>query len=159
MLQKMKDGDDVREHMRRFFDAVDKLHEMEIEINDDLLTIMLLYSLPTSYENFRCAIESRDELPTPEMLRVKIAEESDARKGTDDTGTMQNAMAAAKWPSRKGHKKRNPNQKSGKNESGRDESKKKRTNRSDSSVTSVAKSDTKLPIARISVKSRTRRKM
>lgn len=121
MLQKMKDGDDVREHMGRFFDAVDKLHEMEIEINNDLLTIMLLYSLPTGYENFRCAIESRDELPTPETLRVKIAEESDARKSTDDTGTTQNAMVAAKWPGRKGHKKRKPNWKNGKGESGKDD--------------------------------------
>lgn len=84
----MKDGDDVRKHTRCFFDAVNKLHEMEIEINDDLLTIMLLYSLPASYENFRCAIESRDELPTPETLRVKIAEESDARKSTDNTDTI-----------------------------------------------------------------------
>ena len=53
---------------------------MEIEINEDLLAILLLYSLPGSYENFRCAIESRDELPTSEALKVKIIEETDARK-------------------------------------------------------------------------------
>lgn len=74
----MKDGDDVREHMGSFFDAIDKLHEMEVDINDDLLSIMLFYSLPASFENFRCAIESRDILPKPEVLRVKIAEENDA---------------------------------------------------------------------------------
>lgn len=54
--------------------------KMEIAINPDLLTVMLLYSLPASFENFRCAIESRDNLPTPETLRTKIIEESDARK-------------------------------------------------------------------------------
>lgn len=123
MLQKMKEGDDVREHTRRFFDAVDKLHEMEIEINDDLLTIMLLYSLPANYENFRCAIESRDELPTPETLRVKIAEESDARKTMDNADTTQNAMVAAKWSNKRNHKKRHPGRKNGKSESVKDESK------------------------------------
>ena len=63
---------------------------MEIAINPDLLTVMLLYSLPGSFENFRCAIESRDNLPTPESLRTKIIEEYDARKnvlrgGSSDT--------------------------------------------------------------------------
>lgn len=79
-LHKMTDGGDVRDHLNNFFDTVDKLAEMGIEINPDLLTIMILYSLPASYENFRCAIESRDDLPTPEALRVKIVEETDARK-------------------------------------------------------------------------------
>ena len=68
----MAEGEDVREHIRRFFDAVDKLHEMEVEINQDLLTILVLYSLPGSFENFRCAIESRDELSDSEALKIKI---------------------------------------------------------------------------------------
>jgi hypothetical protein len=79
-LQRMEESGDVREHIDMFFDAVDKLQEMEVEINRDLLAIMLLYSLPDSFENFRCAIESRDHLPTPDVLRVKIIEESNARK-------------------------------------------------------------------------------
>lgn len=79
-LQRMNVGDDVRSHMEKFFDAVDKLAGMDVEINADLLSILLLYSLPHTYENFRCAIESRDELPAPEILRVKIIEETDARK-------------------------------------------------------------------------------
>lgn len=82
--QKMEDGDDVREHVAKFFDVVNKLEDMEIRINEDLVTIMLLYSLPQSYENFRCAIESRDELPTSEILKIKIIEESEARKKTSE---------------------------------------------------------------------------
>lgn len=78
-LQKLQEGEDVREHMCRFFDAVDKLSVMNVDINQNLLSILLLYSLPPSYENFRCAIESRDELPTTEVLKVKILEESEAR--------------------------------------------------------------------------------
>lgn len=71
----------MRDHLNGFFDTVEKLGDMEIEINQDLLSIMLLYSLPSSFENFRCAIESRDTLPYPETLRTKIVEESDARNG------------------------------------------------------------------------------
>lgn len=41
------------------------------ETNPDLITIMLCYSLPESFENFRCAIESRNKLPNPEFLRTK----------------------------------------------------------------------------------------
>jgi hypothetical protein len=53
---KMREDDDVREHVARFMVTVDKLQGMNIEINGDLLSIMLLYSLPSSFENFRCAI-------------------------------------------------------------------------------------------------------
>lgn len=77
---------DIRDHLRQFFDIVDKLSEMDIKIDDDLLTIMLLYSLPSRHEYFRCAIESRDELPKPEVLRIKIVEECDARHHDRQTG-------------------------------------------------------------------------
>lgn len=90
-VHRMDDGGDVHDHLREFFDMIDKLSEMEIDINADLLTVMLLYSLPPSYENFRCAIESRDELPTPENLRIKIIEEHNARKN-DTREHVPNAM-------------------------------------------------------------------
>ncbi|CAB0012048.1 unnamed protein product [Nesidiocoris tenuis] len=57
MLHKMQEDHDVRDHISQFFDAVDKLQSMGVDIHPDLLTIMLLYSLPESFENFRCAIE------------------------------------------------------------------------------------------------------
>jgi hypothetical protein len=80
MLHKMVDNEDIREHLNKFADTVDKLSEMDININDDLLAIMMPYSLPASYENVRIAIESRDELPSPENLNIKIIEEDEARK-------------------------------------------------------------------------------
>jgi len=80
----MKEGEDVRQHLDRFFNAVDKLDEMNLEINGDLLSIMLLNCLPASYENFRCAIETRDELPTTEVLKIKILEETDARQNREE---------------------------------------------------------------------------
>lgn len=74
----------------RFFDAADKLGVMSVDIHNDLLAIMLLYSLPPSFENFRCAIESRDSLPSPDILKVKIIEEYETRKqdseNTDTSG-------------------------------------------------------------------------
>lgn len=81
-LSKMKEGDDVRLHLAQFSDTVDKLGEMGLVINEDLLSIMLLYSLPESYETFRCAIETRDNLPNLENLKIKIVEEFEARKET-----------------------------------------------------------------------------
>lgn len=93
ILQRMEEWNDVRERICKFFDVVDKLNEMEIEINSDLLAVMLLYSLPPSFQNFRCAIESRDELPTPETLRIKVTEESDARNNQSLAQTTpSNAM-------------------------------------------------------------------
>lgn len=83
MLQRLQEGTNVREHMARFFDAVDKLAAMDVEVSGDLLSIMLLYSLPASYDNFRVAIESWDELPNPEALKVKILEESEVRRQAD----------------------------------------------------------------------------
>ena len=76
----MTEGSDVRDHLNDFFDTVDKLGDMNIEIHPDQLAIMLLYSLPTKFENVRCAIESRDDLPLPDALRSKFMEEDDAQK-------------------------------------------------------------------------------
>lgn len=85
----LKAGSDVRDHLNKFLDIVDKLEDMDIQINKELLTIMKLYSLPSEYENFRVAIESRDTLPTPEILKIKIIEEADARqnKNYDEPST------------------------------------------------------------------------
>lgn len=50
---------------------------------------MLLYSLSTSYENFRGAIEFHDKLPNTEVLKGKIIEESEIRLQEDrNTDTM-----------------------------------------------------------------------
>ncbi|GBM36658.1 hypothetical protein AVEN_221932-1 [Araneus ventricosus] len=42
--------------------------------------VEFLCSIPESYENLRIAIESRDELPSPETLKIKLIEEANARK-------------------------------------------------------------------------------
>lgn len=80
ILKKMAENEDVRDHLNNFMDTVDKLANMGIDLNQDLLSIMMLYSLPATYENFRIAVESRDHLPIPEDLKIKIIEESEARR-------------------------------------------------------------------------------
>lgn len=100
-LQKLEPNGDVRAHLNSFCDAVDKLADMGVDINGDLLAIMMLYSLPNSFENFRIAIESRDELPTPEVLQIKILEESESRKQNKGESSLEEAMWA------KGRQKKN----------------------------------------------------
>lgn len=47
---------------------------MNVEINEDLLSIMLLYSLSSSFGHFRYAIEFWDQLPDAESLKIEILE-------------------------------------------------------------------------------------
>lgn len=101
----MEEGSDVCEHVGRFFNAVDKLKDMEIDVNKDVLAIALLYSLPPSFDNFRVAIESRDDLPEPEALRIKIVEEHDARKNE----RQSSAMYIKKKPPRKNQNPKSDN--------------------------------------------------
>jgi len=56
----MVDDENVRDYLANFFQTTDRLREMDINIPQDLIAIMLMNSLPPSFENFRCAIESRD---------------------------------------------------------------------------------------------------
>lgn len=104
------EGNNVRAHLNKFMDTVDKLADMDVAINEDLLTIMMLYSLSSEYENFRVAIESRDVLPKPEELKIKILEESDARHhnsnfepGEQDTSEESAFYATCKICKKKGN--------------------------------------------------------
>jgi len=83
-------NDDIREHIDKFIEIIDKLAMMDITIHKDLQSAMLLNSLPENYENFRCAIESRDDLPDLENLKIKILEEFETRhqKNIDEHGAM-----------------------------------------------------------------------
>lgn len=80
-------NNDIREHLNKFMDIVDKLKDLDIEINNELLTVMMLYSLNDEFETFRIAIESQDNLPDADKLKIKIIEESDARRRNTQQGT------------------------------------------------------------------------
>lgn len=56
------DDGEIRNHMNTFFNIVDKLDEFDVDINQDLRFVVVLYS----------AIDSRDEL--------KLIDDSDVRQ-------------------------------------------------------------------------------
>lgn len=89
VLTRMQEEDDLKKHIADFFDAVKKLKEIGLVVIDELLAILLLYSLPDSFAMFRTAMESRDELPSTELLKVKIVEDHEGRKSkVVDQGAM-----------------------------------------------------------------------
>ena len=53
--------------------------EINVEIDDELVVIILLSSLPDSFENFVIGIETRDELPLLKLLKLKQMEEGARR--------------------------------------------------------------------------------
>lgn len=61
---KMLDNGDVRAYLNQFFDIVDKINEIGVEIDADLLSTLLLLSLPNVFENLHCAIEAQDQPST-----------------------------------------------------------------------------------------------
>lgn len=74
-----KPNESMSQYVTEFSRKAEQLEEAGISIPDELLSIMLLGSLPTEYENFSIAIESRDDIPSLENLKVKLIEE-DARQ-------------------------------------------------------------------------------
>ena len=90
---KMSDNVYVKGRVDNFFDLVRKLEELTIKIGDKLQSLMLLQSLPKSFDNFICAIEARDNLPSPEALKTKICDKARSRR---ESRSKANAMVARK---------------------------------------------------------------
>lgn len=65
--------------INEFCSIVDALNEIDVQIPSDLVSILLLCSLPDEMENFVVAIESRDSLPSLSQLKIKIFEEEHRR--------------------------------------------------------------------------------
>lgn len=65
----------MSQYVTNFCQKAEQIEEAGIVIPNELLSIMILGSLPTEFENFSVAIESRDEIPTLENLKVKLIEE------------------------------------------------------------------------------------
>lgn len=74
------------DQLQKFFNIVVRLSEIHIKIDDDLLTVLLFYNLPSRLENFRYA----KSLPRPQSLLIKIAEENNvAVMMTNKTATRE----------------------------------------------------------------------
>ena len=83
LFTKMSGSESMSDHLNNFFNRVDKLKEMDIVVADYLLLSLLLYSMPNTYENFRCAIESRDHLFTPDAFKIKLLKEANSRHNSN----------------------------------------------------------------------------
>lgn len=58
----------ISENIKILFEIVDKIRNMEIQIADDIISILPLCSFLENFENFRCSIESRDKLTKPNFF-------------------------------------------------------------------------------------------
>lgn len=68
----MKEDGNVQFHLKSFSEIIERLAEASIELHEELLSIMLLCSLPNyDYENFVIAMETLDNLPTLSFFEAK----------------------------------------------------------------------------------------
>lgn len=111
---RMEENGNVRDHLNKLFELNDKLADLDIKVDDNLLTVIILQSLPKRFETFRIAMESRDDLPTPENLRIKIMDEGEARENAG-SGTSNGAFFASQSGSNRGFYPRDPNRSGGPN--------------------------------------------
>lgn len=51
-FRKMSVSEMMFQHLNIFFEIVDKLREMKVEIVDDLLSFLLVYGVPETFKNF-----------------------------------------------------------------------------------------------------------
>jgi len=84
LYQSQKKSDQSMAHfVNEFQQRADMLADAEVVIPQELLSIMLLSCLPEEFENFRVAIESRDDIPEVSVIKAKLIEE-DARRGSSN---------------------------------------------------------------------------
>lgn len=76
---KKEEGQNMMEFVNSFVDKVEQLEDVGIKLPDELASIIMLNSLPSEYENFCVAMESRDEIPTIDFLKTKLIEEEARR--------------------------------------------------------------------------------
>lgn len=89
IFAKMAEGEDMRSYLADYFDIVGKIEDMDIKIDKQLFSILLLYSIPNSYEPFRVATETKDSVLEPEALKIKLIKEYEARmRKNEEASTM-----------------------------------------------------------------------
>ena len=92
LFSRMSEGEDMPEHLNKMFNTIDKLSELNVTVDGDILSILILYSIPSSFDNFRVAMESRDTLIDPDSLKIKILEEAASRQESYQNAEKQEAL-------------------------------------------------------------------
>lgn len=78
------EGASIKDHINEFYAVSEQLIEIGVIVPEEMLTIILLSSLPKSYDNFVVAIETRDTLPSLNALKVKLLEEGERRQDIEE---------------------------------------------------------------------------
>lgn len=65
----------MTQFINEFIRIAEQLNECDMKLPENLLAIWLLNSLPSEYENFCVALESRERMPTLEELKTRLLEE------------------------------------------------------------------------------------
>lgn len=77
---KMEENNNLQEHVNLFVEVKNKLAEVDIDLGDPVKVIMLLTSLPRSFEHFVVAMQTRDELPLFDIVKSKLLDEAERHK-------------------------------------------------------------------------------
>lgn len=67
--------DEIPGMLNEFSNVIRKLHEIKVQVDEELYTIVLLEALPSTFEQFKVAIMTRDQLPSLDEIKSKIDEE------------------------------------------------------------------------------------
>lgn len=105
----MSISETMSEHLSIFFEIFDKLKQIEKEIVDDFLFLLLFYSVPETFKNFRCAMKTRDELPKPDSLKIIMLEEAKKGKTSHDSQNKYYIYNRRNNQEQKKNEKWNPN--------------------------------------------------
>lgn len=112
----MQQDENIGAHVNSFVETIERLAEMDIKINEELKVIMLLSSLPDTWEHFVVAIETRDELPTFEIVKVKLLEEGARKKEKAEREGNAASQAVYTYTQAKGNRDKGENNNTKRNE-------------------------------------------
>lgn len=107
LAMRMGEFESMQTYICQFSAHVEQLAEVGVELQEELFVIMLLASLPSSYENLVVALEARDSLPSLTSLKIKLLEESERRNGHQNGNQNEHAFASRKVNPNKERKPRN----------------------------------------------------
>lgn len=76
----MAGNQDMAEYLKKIKGAEGQVERDVIGVQDELIAIILLTSLPSRFENFIIAMETRDKLSTFHELKLKLLEEAERER-------------------------------------------------------------------------------
>lgn len=89
----------TKDLLEEFSVVVRKLRELKVNMDDDMYSIILLRALPSSFEQFRVAVLTRDEMPVLIDVQSKVEEEllrqlNNRNSNDNNNSTEERAMVA-----------------------------------------------------------------